>query len=132
VPGIEYRDLSEAAGGEASALVAERVRAAREIQAVRFARTTDAGSIGPARSINARLTAPALRACASPDVTGRRILERAMSSLALSARAHDRILRVARTIADLEGSGSVRSIHVAEAIQYRCLDRAVEVVATAP
>ena len=67
---------------------------------------------------------------AAPDAAGRRLLERAITCFALSARAHDRILRVARTIADLEGSEAVRGPHIGEAIQYRCLDRPVELVAS--
>ncbi len=143
VPGVTYRDLAAAAPGEASAVVAARILAARGLQEGRFARTLGASGrevgTGEERGVgssvtaltNARLTPAALRECAAPDAAGKRILEMAMSRLVLSARAHDRILRVARTIADLEGAEFVRSVHVAEAIQYRCLDRTVEVV-TAP
>jgi magnesium chelatase family protein len=64
-----------------------------------------------------------LRSFAAPDEEGRRLLRAAMEKLGLSARAHDRILRVARTIADLEASEHVHAPHLAEAIQYRSLDR---------
>ena len=64
-----------------------------------------------------------IRKFAAPDEEGRRLLRAAMEKLGLSARAHDRILRVSRTIADLVGSESIRAPHLAEAIQYRSLDR---------
>jgi magnesium chelatase family protein len=99
------------------------------LQTERFAGERDSGSPDGVVAVNARQAPSALRRCAVPDAAGKRILEMAMTRLVLSARAHDRILRVARTIADLEGSGSVRSVHIVEAIQYRCLDRAVECVA---
>jgi magnesium chelatase family protein len=85
---------------------------------------------GAAALTNARVELARLRACSEPDGRGRALLAHAMESLSLSARAHGRLLRVARTIADLEGSPSVRASHVAEAIQHRCLDRPVEVVGT--
>ena len=59
----------------------------------------------------------------APDPPGQRLLERAFESLGLSARAHSRILKVARTLADLEGSATVRGPHIAEGVQYRALDR---------
>jgi magnesium chelatase family protein len=72
---------------------------------------------------NARMESRELRRFASPDEEDRRLLRAAMEKLGLSGRAHDRILRVARTIADLDASDSVRAPHLAEAIQYRSLDR---------
>ncbi len=84
-----------------------------------------AGRLHPAHLTNARAPAGLIRAVAVPDAQGRRLLEAAMVRFVLSARVHDRILRVARTIADLEGVANVRSVHIAEAIQYRCLDRSV-------
>ncbi len=77
---------------------------------------------------NARVSSAVLKRFARPDATGMKILEGAMSRLALSARAHDRILRIARTIADLDGAVAVHAVHIAEALQYRCLDRPVDVV----
>jgi len=72
---------------------------------------------------NARMSSKHLKACCALDEATSGLLEMAMGELNLSARAHDRILKVARTIADLEGSASVQSPHIAEAIQYRTLDR---------
>jgi magnesium chelatase family protein len=84
------------------------------------ARATQAGR-GRA---NARLRGAALRHACALDADGRRLLQVAVERLGLSARAHDKVLRVARTIADLDGREALRSADVAEAIQYRALDRA--------
>jgi magnesium chelatase family protein len=115
VPAVPPTVLAGMGGGEPSATVRERVVRARELQAARV------GTRG-ART-NARLRGVALRRFCTPDEGGKRILTAAVEKLGLSARAHDKVLRVARTIADLEGSEAIRSTHVAEAIQYRGLDR---------
>ena len=100
-------------GGAPSAEVRERVLRARAAQAQRSAR------------VNARLRGAVLRQACALDAEGRRLLQVAVERLGLSARAHDKVLRVARSIADLEGADGVRPVHVAEAIQYRALDRAL-------
>jgi magnesium chelatase family protein len=108
---VPRQRLSEHPTGEASAAVAERVAAARARQAERGA-------------INARLSARALREHAAIDDQGEALLERAAERLGLSARAHQRIIRVARTLADLEGLEAIGTAQLAEAIGYRQLDRA--------
>jgi len=115
VPPVRCDLLASGPQGEASCAVRARVGRAREAQASR------AGRRGPVP--NARLRGPALRRAAVLDDAGRRVLALAVERVGLSARAHDRILRVARTIADLEGAEAVRAVHVAEAVQYRALDR---------
>jgi magnesium chelatase family protein len=117
VPALGRSVLAEAGGGPTSAEVRERVGRARERQAER------GGS--PAAPANARLRGTALRRHCTPDEEGRRLLEVAMEKLGLSARGHDKVLRVARTIADLEGAPRIGAAHVAEAIQFRALDRPV-------
>jgi magnesium chelatase family protein len=103
--------LLGAGGATTSAAVRERVVRAREAQGARGVRC------------NARLRGGALRRHCALDDAGRRLLHAAVERLGLSARAHDKVLRVARTIADLEGAEALRAEHVAEAIQYRALDR---------
>ncbi|MFI5142814.1 MAG: YifB family Mg chelatase-like AAA ATPase [Thermoanaerobaculales bacterium] len=115
VPPVPYRELARRSAGESSALVRERVVAARERQATRLASS--------GRHTNAELSAREARTWCDPDAEGERLLELAMSKLALSARGVFRILRVARTIADLERSDAVLARHIAEAIAYRSLDR---------
>jgi magnesium chelatase family protein len=116
VPPVPYRDLARTDSGESSAAVAKRVAAARERQAQRLA--------GSGRRTNSELLPREVRRWCSPDREGDRLLELAVSRLALSARAVHRVLKVARTIADLEGADAVLARHVAEAIAYRSLDRA--------
>jgi magnesium chelatase family protein len=118
VPPVRCELLGAGAAGEGSAAVRGRVERARAAQSER---ARECGRRGP-RS-NARLRGGALRRACALDGEGRRVLALAVERVGLSARAHDRILRVARTIADLEGSGAVRAVHVAEAVQYRALDR---------
>jgi magnesium chelatase family protein len=118
VPALELGELRGPAG-EPTARVADRVREARRRQGARF----PAGSAAP---VNAALDTRELTRHAEPDEAGRRLLDTAFERLGLSARAVHRILKVARTIADLAGSDGVRAPHVAEAIQYRSLDRRVE------
>lgn len=117
VPPVHFRDLSGPSCGESSEEILRRVNRAREVQALRFAKS--------AIHTNARMTSRHLRAFCSPDMESSDLLEKAMDRFGLSARAHARILRIARTIADLEGNPDIRSPHVAEAIQYRTLDRKI-------
>jgi magnesium chelatase family protein len=115
VAAVRYRELTDVTTGERSCVVRARVVAARELQRRRFATSTTA--------CIAEMSGRELRRVARPDVTGAAILERAMSRLGLSARAYTRVLKVARTIADLAGDTEVGATHVAEAVQYRSLDR---------
>jgi magnesium chelatase family protein len=98
-------------GGEPTSAVRDRVVRARAAQTERAGRP------------NARLRGAALRRSCTPDDGGRRLLAAAVERLGLSARGHDKVLRIARTIADLAGSDAVRAEHVGEAVQYRALDR---------
>jgi magnesium chelatase family protein len=111
VPALPYQELAQAAPGEPTATVRERVAGARERQRAR------------GKHWNARLGAALLGRLAPIDGAGHALLERAAARLGLSARAITRIRRVARTIADLEGSDAVRGVHLAETLQYRVLDQ---------
>jgi len=111
VPPVAFTDLDLPDGGEPSAVVAARVARAREVQAARYE--------GSGARVNADAEGAALEAVATPDAEGREMLLKAAERFGLSARGYHRVLRVARTIADLEGSESVRKPHVAEALSYR-------------
>lgn len=113
---VPFEKISEQQPGESSASIRERVIRARQIQTERFANY-------PRIHCNAQMTSKLLHQYAQPDSQDLQLLKNAMTRLNLSARAYDRILKVARTIADLEGSESIRSQHLAEAIGYRNLDR---------
>jgi magnesium chelatase family protein len=115
VPSVPFQELSGKADGTGSAAMRDQVNRARQVQRERF---------GPeSHRLNSRMTTRQLRRFCALDSEGQELLKRAMDELGLSARAHDRILRMARTIADLEGSADVRGPHVMEAISYRSLDR---------
>lgn len=116
VPAIEYRELRAEKGGESSEVIRERVERARQVQLARFISH-------PGVMCNADMGSRLVAEFCALDRAAERTLEQAMASLHFSARAHDRILKVARTLADLEGSLEVRELHVLEAIQYRSLDR---------
>jgi magnesium chelatase family protein len=116
VPSVPFGELAAGETGEASDTVRMRVMAARALQAARFA---DA----PGVLCNAHMGAAELRRHVRPSPEVLALLQRAIDRLGLSARAYHRLLKVARTIADLEGSDRVRAAHAAEAIQYRTLDR---------
>ena len=113
---VPFSDLSKMKPGEPSEKIRERVIKARQIQEVRF---KDFKSV----HCNAQMTERMLHQFAEPDTTSMDMLRMAMERLKLSARAYSRILKVARTIADLAGSEKVESMHIAEAIGYRNLDR---------
>ncbi len=112
---VPFNKLAEMKPGETSSAIRERVIKARDIQRERFA---DSGIYA-----NAQMSSRMLRKYCNPDEAGHAILKNAMEKLGLSARAYDRILKVARTIADLEGAESILASHLGEAIQYRSLDR---------
>ena len=113
---VPFEKMSERTPGESSAVIRERVVRARQIQARRFA--NEAGIYN-----NAQMTSRLLNVYAVPDAKGLELLRNAMTRLNLSARAYDRILKVSRTIADLEASEQILPHHLAEAISYRNLDR---------
>jgi len=117
VPPVHFKDLAAAEGGESSAEILARVMAARAIQAERFEKMKI--------FTNAHMNSRQIRKFCVLDSQSEELLERAMEKFGLSARAHSRILKIARTIADLAGAENITSAHVAEAIQYRSLDRRV-------
>src|SRR5581483_10881309 len=109
VPAVPYKELRGKTDGQSSAVIRERVEEARERQRKRF--------------YNAQIPPSQLRTLCALDESGERTLEMAVRRMNLSARAHDRMLRVARTIADLDHAESVTAKHLAEAVQCRNLDR---------
>src|SRR5438874_5683563 len=118
VPAVNYKELRAASTPEGSAQIRDRVVRAREIQLQRF------GTSSRVRLYcNAQMHPRHIRSFCELSSDCERLLERAMTQHGMTARAHDRILKVARTIADLEGAAAIEPKHIAEAIQYRTLDR---------
>ncbi|MBF0307672.1 MAG: ATP-binding protein, partial [Alphaproteobacteria bacterium] len=117
VPAVNPADLSLPPPAEGSAEVALRVARARAVQTARYAK------LAPGRALrcNAEADGEILEAAAAPDAQGRRLLTEAAERMRLSARAYHRVLRVARTLADLDSAEGVRRIHIAEALSYRRL-----------
>jgi magnesium chelatase family protein len=120
LPPVDVASLASGAAGEGSKTVRERVCRARHIQEERF-RRGDAGA-----PVNAELSPQDVDRLATPDAAGMRLIVGAVERLGLSARAYGKVLRVARTIADLDGAASVCAPHVAEAVQCRIFDRNLE------
>jgi magnesium chelatase family protein len=116
VPAVDYKELRAESGGESSAVIRERVEEARQVQLARFISH-------PGVLCNSDMGSRLVTEFCPLDRQSERTLEQAMDSLNFSARAYDRILKVSRTLADLEGSRDIREVHVMEAIQYRTLDR---------
>ena len=137
VPAVQYKELRGAASAEGSAEIRTRVLAARERQHARFALATKSGTPGLAPETrdrkpakfpkpifsNSQMNTQQIRTYCELSADAERLLERAMQQQGLTARAHDRILKVARTIADLAAEPNISVGHIAEAIQYRTLDR---------
>ncbi len=114
VPPVAYSDLDLPPSGEGSAEVAARVAAAREVQTARFSAT-------PGARLNSDAEGELLEEIATPDSQGRELLIKVAERMGLTARGYHRVLRVARTIADLDGSSDVRHPHVAEAVSFRLM-----------
>jgi magnesium chelatase family protein len=115
VPRIQYEQLKEETCIEDSASIRARVETARDIQIHRFN--------GTKYTLNSQMNPASVKLHCRLDETSEQMLKQAFNQFNMSARAHDRILKVARTIADLEGCENIRLQHLAEAIQYRSLDR---------
>ena len=113
---VDYRELSSDDPGEPSDAIRARVDAARTVQTARFAKHRNVGS-------NTAMSSRLIREHCRLDDECRALLEQAMNEMNLSARAHDRILKVSRTLADLEAAPRITANHLLEAIQYRTLDR---------
>ncbi len=118
VPAMRFRELSSDSNCESSRDVRERVCRARKVQGERFH--------GKKIHSNSQMTGRHIKKHCSVDEDGKRLLETAIDRFGLSARAYTRVLKVARTIADLDGEGSIRTHHLSEAIQYRTLDRRMD------
>jgi magnesium chelatase family protein len=136
VPAVQYKELRGGASAEGSAEIRTRVLAARELQHRRFAVPVEVGALAPENRdrkpsrqkskpifSNSQMNTQQIRTHCELSADAERLLERAMQQQGLSARAHDRILKVARTIADLAAEPNISVGHIAEAIQYRTLDR---------
>jgi len=117
VPPVRFKDLSSVEKGQTSSELLERIYRARDIQKERFNRMKI--------HINADMNSRHIRKFCVLDAESSDLMETAMEKFGLSARAHSRILKIARTIADLEEIPDIKSDHVAEAIQYRTLDRRI-------
>jgi len=115
VPAVKYRDLADRSDGESSETICRRLERSRKVQQERFR--------GSKVNCNSQMTPRFIKRFCEPDDAGNRMLELVTDRLGLSARTYNRILKVARTIADLEGSEGIRENHISEAIQYRSLDR---------
>jgi magnesium chelatase family protein len=117
VPAVYYKELRGGSVPEGSEQIRERVLRAREVQLDRFA------AAGERIYSNAQMGSRQIRTYCDLSTDCERLLERAVTQQGLSARAHDRILKVARTVADLDRAAHIEPKHIAEAIQYRTLDR---------
>lgn len=117
VPAVNFKELRSrgATGGESSEAIRERVIKARNVQLDRLQ--------GEGVFSNSAMSSSQIRKFCALDQQSETLLERAMQRQGLSARAHDRILKVARTIADLDGAENISAVHLGEAINYRSLDR---------
>jgi len=116
VPAVRYRELSDERSGDTSEAIRERVNRARTIQAERFREAKIFA--------NAEMEPRHLKKWCQIDPAGHDLLQHCVDRLGMSARAHARILKVSRTIADLEGKDKITTAHLSEAINYRVLDRA--------
>ena len=115
VPAVPFQELSSQADGTSSSVMRAKVNEVREIQAKRFSAS--------ASKLNSGMNSKMVRKWCQLNKEGKLLLQTAMDELGLSARAHDRILRVARTIADMDSSGDIQASHLVESISYRSLDR---------
>ena len=115
VPGLRYQELASKDAGESSDGIRKRVNIARSIQQQRFQKTKI--------HANAQMGAKDIKRYCAVKEDAERLLETAINKLGLSARAYSRVLKVGRTIADLAGAENIEASHIAEAIQYRSLDR---------
>lgn len=115
VPAVPFKELTSKQDGTSSADMRREVSGARELQTARFAKT--------ATRTNAQMTSRQIRQSCPLDEVCTNLLRQSINELGLSARAHDKVLRVARTIADLEHSEAIRPEHLSEAVNYRMLDR---------
>jgi magnesium chelatase family protein len=116
VPAVKYKELSSDYCGEPSKKIRERVQTARAVQLKRFKNEKHI-------FCNAHMQSRDIRKYCKVDDAGQELMKNAITKLGLSARAYDRILKVSRTVADLNSSGNILPEHVSEAIQYRTLDR---------
>ncbi len=115
VPAVPYRDLTATANSEPSAVIRRRVEEARVRQFERLATKN--------LFCNAQMGSRHVKQFCSLDINGKKLLEQAVTQLGLSARAYNRVLKIARTIADLAGKSAIQVEHISEAVQYRSLDR---------
>src|SRR5262245_30852918 len=115
VPAVPFKELSATRDGSSSATMRDQVIAARAVQEARF--------LGSKTRRNAQMTTREIRQYCQLNDAGMNLLRSSIQEMGLSARAHDKVLRVARTIADLDGSAEIMPEHASEAVNYRMLDR---------